>query len=161
MLSSKFPLSSGRWLGKGSFLSKGQSLTTQVDLGFEVVSESVGTHLKGVQTFRAGTGRHAFAVWVTGNDTGTFDLAAQFGAMNFTGNAKLESFPNLALLWTKDADRHVAVSLFEVRHGFGCRGFYHAGDALVSFEIMLESHDYAAQKESPNVIAIDPRKRRR
>ena len=160
-MASNFPLGNGRWIGRGSYLTKGASLTTQIDLSFEVVSESVGTHVKGSQSLRDGSSRHAFACWITANDTGTYDLAAQFAAANLTGNAKLESLPSLGLLWSKDGITHATFTLFEVRGGWGCRGFYHASDALLSWEVMLEPHNRVAAKDSANVIAIDPRKRRR
>jgi hypothetical protein len=156
-----FSIPPGRWLGRGSFLHKGQSLATQIECHFDVLTESVGAHLKGTQTLRDGSAPHAFACWITANDTGTYELAAQFGAFNLTGSAKLESFPNLGMLWSKEGDLQVAFSLFELRAGRGFRGFCRAGDSFLSWEIMLEPHSRAAAKASPNVIAIDPRKRRR
>src|SRR5207344_2491750 len=68
---SKHLLTPGAWIGRGSFLDKGQSLGTTIECTFDVTSEQVGTHIKGELTLRDGAGRHAFAVWITPNDTGT------------------------------------------------------------------------------------------
>lgn len=156
-----FSIPPGRWLGRGSFLHKGQSLATQIECSFEVSTESVGTHIKGTQSLRDGPGTTAFSCWITANDTGTYELATQFGAFNLTGTAKLESFPNLGMLWSKEGDVHVAFSLFELRSGRGFRGFCRAGESFVSWEVMLDPHGRVATKESKNVVSLDARKRRR
>ena len=91
----KHLLTPGAWIGRGSFLDKGQSLGTTIECSFDVTSEQVGTHIKGELTLRDGAGRHAFAVWITPNDTGTYDVAAQFAGANLEGTAKMESYPNL------------------------------------------------------------------
>ena len=95
----KHLLTPGTWIGRGSFLEKGQSLGTTIECTFDVTSEQVGTHIKGELTLREGGTRHTFAVWITPNDTGTYDVAAQFAGNNLEGTAKMESYPNLGMLW--------------------------------------------------------------
>ncbi len=155
-----FAIPPGRWIGRGSFLHRGQSLTTQIECHFDVKAESVGAHIKGTQSLRDGSHSQAFACWITANETGTYDLAVQFGPLNLTGSAKLESFPNLGVLWSKDGAMQVAFSLFELRGGRGFRGFYRSGETLLSWEMMLDQHGAVAARESANVVSLNPRKRR-
>jgi len=158
---SKLMLASGRWQGRGSYLHKDQSLATQIECTFEVAAESVGAHIKGTQTQKGGGKAHAFGIWVTGNDTGTYDIAAQFDALNLAGTAKLESFPNLGMLWSKDGAVQVAFSVFELRIGRGFRGFCRTAEHFVSWEMALEEVRQAAVREAKNVVSIDPKNRRR
>ena len=108
----KHLLTPGAWIGRGSFLEKGQSLGTTIECTFDVTSEQVGTHVKGELTLREGGTRHTFAVWITPNDTGTYDVAAQFAGANLEGTAKMESYPNLGMLWgTKDCRSRARCSI--------------------------------------------------
>ena len=154
-------LASGRWQGRGSYLHKDQSLATQIECTFEVAVESVGAHIKGTQMQRGGGNAHSFGIWITGNDTGTYDIAAQFGALNLHGTAKLESYPNLGMLWSKDGGVQVAFSVFELRAGRGFRGFCRTAEHSVSWEMALEEVRHAAARDAKNVVSIDPRNRRR
>jgi len=154
-------LAAGRWQGRGSYLHKDQSLATQIECTFEVATESVGAHIKGTQTLKGGGGQHAFGIWITGNETGTYDIAAQFGSFDLSGTAKLESFPNLGMLWSKDGVVQVAFTVFELRVGRGFRGFCRTAEHFVSWEMALEEVRLAAARDARNVVSIDPRNRRR
>ncbi|NJN51343.1 MAG: hypothetical protein HC809_05735 [Gammaproteobacteria bacterium] len=138
-------LTPGRWLGRGSYLHRTVP-GDQIECSFELAAESVGAHIKGVQTQRDGSANNAFACWITANDTGTYDIAAQFGSVNVTGSAKLESYPNLGLLWSKEGDVQVAFSLFELRGSRGFRGFFRSGETLLSWEMMLDLHGHVGRK---------------
>ena len=158
---SNLMLASGRWQGRGSYLHKDQSLATQIECTFEVAAESVGAHIKGTQTQKGSSRAQSFGIWVTGNDTGTYDIAAQFGELNLAGTAKLESFPNLGMLWSTDGVVQVAFSVFELRVGRGFRGFCRTAEHFVSWEMALEEMRHAAARDARNVVSIDPRNRRR
>jgi hypothetical protein len=158
---SKLMLASGQWQGRGSYLHKDESLATQIECVFEVRAEEVGAHIKGTQSQKGGGKPHEFGVWITPNDTGTYDVVAQFTGLNLAGIAKLESFPNLGMLWSKDGSVQLAFSLFELRNARGFRGFCRTSEYFLSWEMVLESMRSAALRDAANVVSIDPRKRRR
>jgi len=158
---SKLMLASGQWQGRGSYLHKDESLATPVECIFEVRAENVGAHIKGTQSLKGGGKANEFGIWVTPNETGTYDVAVQFANLNLAGIAKLESFPNLGMLWSKDGAVQLAFSLFEHRSGRGFRGFCRTPDYFLSWEMVLESVRSAALRDAANVVSIDPRKRRR
>jgi hypothetical protein len=158
---SKLMLSSGRWIGRGSYLHKDESLTIPVECAFDVTAEPVGAHIRGTLTAKSGGKAQEFAIWVTPNDTGTYDVAVQFAQTRVAGTAKLESYPNLGMLWSKDGGVQVAFSLFELRAGRGFRGFCRTETHFLSWEIALEELRRAAVRDSANVVSIGPRGRRR
>jgi len=158
---SKLMLASGQWQGRGSYLHKDESLTTPIECTFEVRAETVGAHIKGIQSLKAGAKPQEFGIWITPNETGTYDVVTQFAGLNLAGIAKLESFPNLGMLWSKDGAVQLAFSLFELRSGRGFRGFCRTEEHFVSWEMVLESVRSAALRDAANVVSIDPRKRRR
>lgn len=155
---SKHLMAPGGWTGRGSFLEKGQSLGTSIDCSFDVTSEQVGTHIKGELTVRDGA-RHTFAVWITPNDTGTYDIAAQFGSVNLEGTAKMESYPNLAMLWGARGDLHVACTMFDARNGRGFRGFSRSGKSQLTWEMVLREDRVATN--ATNVVTLGSGKRRK
>lgn len=158
---SKFSLPSGHWHGRGSYLEKGESLTTPFECSFDVVTESVGAHIKGTMVRKADGSTRDFGVWITPNDTGTYDVAVQFDAARVAGTAKLDSYPNLGMLWSQGGDLHVAFALFELRSSRGLRGFCKTAERLLSWELAIEETRRAAVRDARNVVSIDPRNRRR
>jgi len=157
----KLSLASGRWQGRGSYLDKGESLTTPFDCTFDVVAETVGAHVKGTLVRKSGGKAQDFGVWITANDTGTYDIAVQFDAARLAGTAKLESYPNLGMLWSQDGTVHVAFSLFELRSARGFRGFCRTPERLISWEMAIEETRLVAVRDAANVVSIDPRNRKR
>jgi hypothetical protein len=156
---SKPLLAPGKWIGRGSFLEKGQSLGTTIECTFDVASEEVGTHVKGELTLREGSARYTFAIWITPNDTGTYDVAAQFGAANLEGTAKMESYPNLAMLWSSRNDIQVSCALFDLRTGRGCRGFSRSPKVQLTWEMVLREERSATTAN--NVVTLRARKKPR
>ena len=152
-------LAPGRWIGRGSFLGKGQSLGTHIECTFDVVSEDLGTHIKGELTVRDAAHRYPLAIWITQNDTGTYDLVAQFGGANLEGTAKMESYPNLAMLWNSRNDLQVACALFDLRTGRGCRGFSRSAKSQLTWEMVLREERTAAPAN--NVVALRTKKKPR
>jgi hypothetical protein len=155
------PLASGRWHGRGSYLHQGESLTIPFECAFDVVAEQVGTRVKGSIVRKADGHGRALDVWITANDTGTYDVSVQFDATRVAGTAKLESYPNLGMLWSEDGRIHVAFSLFELRTGRGCRGFCKTPEGLLSWEVAMDETRRAALRDSANVVSLAPRKRKR
>jgi hypothetical protein len=157
----KLPLASGHWLGRGSYLDKGESLTTPIECAFDVVSESVGAHIKGTLVRKRDASERPFGVWIAANDTGTYDVTVDFDGLRAAGTAKLESYPSLGLLWSADGSVHVTFALFELRQGRGLRGFCKTAVRLISWEIALEEARTAAVRDSANVVSMQSRGRRR
>lgn len=142
----------GGWVGRGSVLEKGQSLGTKIELSFVVVSDAAGTHIKGELTLDDGRGKHAFAVWITPNDTGTYDVTAQVADANLDGTAKMESYPNLALLWNTRDGLQAACTLFDLRGGRGFRGFSRSDKSQLTWEIVLREDRVATT--ATNVVSL-------
>lgn len=147
----------GRWTGRGSFVRQGQSLTIGLECTFEITSEDTGLTIRGTQTFPGSEHENSFSIWVTANEVGTYDVDAQFGAWRLDGTAKLESLPNLGMLWSEDRDTQVAFTLFSANNGTGLRGFSRAGKDLLTWEIaMQEKH---VKVSGDNVISLTRRRR--
>ena len=146
----------GRWTGRGSFVRQGQSLTTRVQCTFEITSEGTGLTIQGTQTFPGSEHENSFSIRVTANDVGTYDVDAQFADWQLDGTAKLESLPNLGMLWSEDGDTQVAFALFSANNGTGLRGFSRAGKDLLTWEIaMQEKH---VRVSGGNVVSLTRRR---
>ena len=155
----KHLMTPGGWVGRGSFLEKGQSLGTTIDCSFDVTSEEVGTHIKGELTIKDSSTKHAFAVWITPNDTGTYDVAAQFGGANLEGTAKMESYPNLGMLWGTRGDLQVSCTMFDLRGGRGFRGFSRTDKSQLTWEMVLREDRVATT--ATNVVSLGIGKKRK
>jgi hypothetical protein len=59
------------------------------------------------------------------------------GSFALDGIAKLESEPNVCLLWNQGQTQSATVSLFVVDTGIGCRGFLREADKIVTWEILF------------------------
>ncbi len=155
----KHLLTPGAWIGRGSFLEKGQSLGTTIECTFDVASEQVGTHIKGELSLRDGNARHPFAVWITPNDTGTYDVAARFGTANLEGTAKMESYPNLGMLWGTRGEIQVSCALFDLSAGRGFRGFSRSQKTQLTWEMVLREERLTTT--ASNVVTLGAGKKRK
>jgi len=155
----KHLMAPGGWVGRGSFLEKGQSLGTTVDCNFAVASEQLGTHIKGELIVKDRSAKHEFTVWITPNDTGTYDVAAQFAGINLEGTAKMESYPNLGMLWGTGGDVQVSCTMFDLRGGRGFRGFSRSGKSQLTWEMVLREDRIATT--ATNVVTLGVGKKRK
>lgn len=149
-------LKPGLWTGRGSYLLRGESLTTTIELDFTVTAEDIGIHIKGQQRERSGDNQHTFSFWITPNETGTYELAVHFGDWRLTGTAKLDSMPHVGLLWSESNLAQVSFALFELRHGFGLRGFARTAADVLTWEVALTEKQRAVK--SDNVVSLRPRR---
>ena len=62
---------------------------------------------------------------------------ARIGNLALDGIAKLESEPNVCLLWNVGQTQSATVSLFVVDTGIGCRGFFREAGKTVTWEILF------------------------
>lgn len=146
----------GAWKGRGRFLFEGQSLGNVVELSFEATRDAHGEHLEGSLQPEGGSSID-FAVRVLANDTGTFSITFAGVAPALLGTAKLESEPNLAMLWSEDGSAAASAALFSTSRGLGCRGFHRGtkldtGDVVLTWELVLNP-DNPVQRGS-NVVSL-------
>ncbi|MEM7219045.1 MAG: hypothetical protein AAF515_11820 [Pseudomonadota bacterium] len=134
-------IGSGEWIGQGRFVVQGQSLGVPVKVRFRVQSDEHGEHFEGSLTTGdepAQQEDQAFAVRVLPDDSGTYDVTASGPWTALSGTGKLESEPNLTLLWADDASVSASVALFRTGTAIGCRGFYRRDGGVVTWEVALE-----------------------
>ncbi len=115
-------LDSGHWLGRGSVLAEGQSRGGTVECHVLVQRDDGGATITGTWQLE-GAAEQDFQVRLAGNEVGTYSLQGGFGADGLAGTAKMDSPPNLGLLWNASGSLHATFSLFPVARGYGFRGF--------------------------------------
>lgn len=115
-------LESGQWLGRGSVLAEGQSRGLPVECQVQVERDHTGVTLSG-DWHAQGETEQPFQARLASNDVGTYTLSLYLGADRLHGTAKLDSPPNLGLLWNEAGTLHATFALFAVSRGFGFRGF--------------------------------------
>ncbi len=96
------------------------------------------------------------SIRIAPNDVGTYTIDAQLGAMVIDGIAKLESVPNLGLLWNEPGTQHTAVALFDVADGYGFRGFLHEGERTLTWEIAFFPKQHTVKAD--NVVTLRQRR---
>lgn len=115
-------LESGQWLGRGSVLAEGQSRGRPLECQVLIERDHTGATLSGAWQVQ-GQGDVEFLVRLASNDVGTYTLTVQMGGDHLQGTAKLDSPPNLGLLWNDRGTIHATFALFSVSRGYGFRGF--------------------------------------
>jgi len=150
-------LEAGRWLGKGTLLAAGRSLGQAVECEVGIEREDDAVTLSGtwLEEHQAPVG---FSVRAARNEEGTWTLVALAGALRLQGTAKLDSPPNLALLWNDAGNLHVTAALFAISGGYGCRGFLRDGERVRTWEIAFRLKQEVVR--GPNVISLQQRRPR-
>lgn len=115
-------LESGQWLGRGSLLAEGQSRGLPLQAHVQVERDTTGATLTGGWQPEGGS-EQSFVIRLAGNDFGTYTLAVRLGGDQLQGTAKLDSPPNLGLVWNDSGTLHATFALFSISRGFGFRGF--------------------------------------
>ncbi len=131
-------------------------MTVGIECRFDVTPEDTGLTIQGSQTFPDSERENPFSLWVTANEVGTYDIDAQFAGWRLDGTAKLESLPNVGMLWSEDRDTQVAFALFSVTNGTGLRGFSRAGKDLLTWEVALQEQQKTVS--AGNVVSLSARK---
>ena len=115
-------LESGRWIGRGSLLAEGQSRGRPIECDVVVQRDDEGVTLTG--GWRVDDAAESeFVVRLAGNDAGTYTLTMRLAGDHLQGSAKLDSPPNVGLLWNDSGSVHATFALFAVSRGYGFRGF--------------------------------------
>ncbi len=124
----------GLWSAKGSVVFEGSSLGVPVEVDLDIVEDQDGITLTGeIQ----GAGKGDVSIRIGADDVGTYVVDARIGSFALDGIAKLESEPNVCLLWNQGQTQSATVSLFVVDTGIGCRGFFREAGKTVTWEILF------------------------
>ncbi len=148
-------LKPGDWSGRGSLLEEGASLGRQIECDLRVEQDRGGRTLVGGYRVKGERSRD-LSVRIAPNDVGTYTIDARFGALALDGVAKLESVPNLGLLWTVNSGLNVAVALFDLVDGCGFRGFSHEAERTLTWEIAFSESRHRVKAD--NVVALTRRR---
>ena len=149
-------LGPGHWLGKGSLLLEGRSLGDAMECDLEVETDDGGTSVR--VSLSIGDKREALVIRVAGNDVGTYVVSVRSeGAGTLMGSAKLDSEPNLGLLWNEAGTLYATFALFSHGGGLGCRGYLREGEATYTWELNVARKQDVVKGD--NVVSLRPRRR--
>lgn len=146
----------GQWLGRGSVLLEGMSLGRTVECDARVDADEAGFIVNAELAIQESEGRK-LNLRVAGNEVGTYTLRLSTGGDVFHGTAKLDSAPNLALMWNESETVFLTFSLFPVSQGFGCRGFFRDGESTSTWEVAFSLKQDVVKGD--NVISLARRRR--
>ena len=149
-------LKPGHWLGRGSVLIDGMSLGRTVECDARVEADDTGLVVNADLAFQDDE-RRTLNVRVAANDVGTYTLRLASGGEVFHGTAKLDSPPNLGLLWNDSETVHLTFAFFAVAEGYGCRGFLRDGETTYTWEVAFSLKQEVVKGD--NVISLTRRRR--
>jgi hypothetical protein len=157
-------LESGQWLGRGSVLAEGQSRGQPIECHVLVQRDAQGVTLTGGWRGQ-GEPESDFVARLACNDVGTYTLTMQLAGDHLQGTAKLDSPPNLGLLWNDSGSVHATFALFSVSRGYGFRGFVRdaaaagntAGGRVFTWEVAFSLKQEVVKGD--NVVSLHRRRR--
>ncbi len=147
-------LSAGNWSGRGTLFAAEASLGEQLECDISVEADEESFILTGALVRKPA---HAsdLSIMVAPNDNGLWAIDARLGDVTVSGLAKLESEPNVGLLWG-EGGLHFAFVLFPHPAGQGFRGFLHEAERTLTWEMLLTAGRRGFH--SDNVVRL-PRRR--
>ena len=157
-------LQAGHWLGRGSLLVEGASLGEQIECDLTVEQDSGDLTLTGALEFKR-TPSSPLSIRVAPDEVGTYVIDARIGTrsggggsggVRLDGVAKLESAPNLGLLWNADGTLHATFALFRIAKGCGFRGFLRKRDRTLTWEVAFVPRQDAIK--AGNVVTLRRRR---
>ena len=151
-------LQPGHWLGRGSVLVEGFSLGQTVECDARVEQDEEGFIVNAELKSQDGD-RKLLGLRIAGNEVGTYELRLKTPAEVFHGSAKLDSPPNLGLLWNESETVHLTFALFSISGGYGCRGFLRDGETTYTWEVAFSLKQDVVKGD--NVISLRGRGPRR
>lgn len=149
-------LRAGHWLGRGSVLIEGFSLGKTVECDARIEADETGLVVNAELAFQDGK-RQTLNLRVAGNEVGTYTLRLSSSGEVFHGTAKLDSAPNLGLMWNDSETVHLTFALFAVSEGYGCRGFLRDGETTYTWEVAFSLKQDVVKGD--NVISLNRRRR--
>ena len=151
-------LTAGHWLGRGSVLVEGFSLGKTVECDARVEQDETGLIANADLKFQDGR-RDSVGIRIAGNEVGTYTLRVQAAGEVYHGSAKLDSPPNLGLLWNDSETVYLTFALFSIAAGFGCRGFLRDGETTYTWEVAFSLKKDVVKGD--NVVSLRSRGPRR
>lgn len=160
-------LESGQWLGRGRVLAEGESRGSPVECHVRVERDAGGATLTGSWQVQDGA-LVEFQVRLAGNDVGTYILSADLAGDRLHGTAKLDSPPNLGLVWNESGTLSATFALFSVSRGYGFRGFARdasgalAGDGGDAARVYTWEVAFSLRQEvvkGDNIVSLHRRRR--
>ena len=139
----------GLWIAKGSVVFEGSSLGVPTEVDLEIVEDQDGLTVSGTIE---GAGKGEVSIRIGADDAGTYVVDARIGSLALDGIAKLESEPNVCLLWNVGQTQSATVSLFVVDTGIGCRGFFREAGKTVTWEILFRPAQQVVSGD--NVVSL-------
>ena len=139
----------GLWSAKGSVVYQGSSLGVPIELDLEIVEDQDGITLTGVIE---GAGKGSISIRIGADEVGTYIVDARVGSFALDGIAKLESVPNVCLLWNEGQTQSATANLFVVDTGIGCRGFFREAGKTVTWEILFRPTQQVVSGD--NVVSL-------
>ena len=139
----------GLWSAKGSVVYEGSSLGVPLELDLEVVEDQDGITLTGNLE---GAAQGNVSVRIGADEQGTYVLDVRVGSFALDGIAKLESEPNVCLLWNEGQTQSATANLFVVDTGIGCRGFFREAGKIVTWEILFRPTQQVVSGD--NVVSL-------
>lgn len=125
----------GDFVGRGQLLVEGASLGEDVEVDLSVTEDAHGITLSGTL---GGEFSGDVSIRVAPDEVGTYVVDARLAGVALDGRAKLESEPNLTLLWNEGQTQSVSVALFATSGGVGCRGFWQEQGKTRTWEILFK-----------------------
>ena len=153
-------LQAGHWLGRGSLLVEGASLGEPVECDVVIEQDSGGLTLTGAVEFKQAPASK-LSIRIAPDEVGTYVIDAHLGGrdgIRLDGVAKLESAPNLGLLWNADGTLHATFALFQIAKGYGFRGFLRERDRTLTWEVAFALKQDAVK--ASNVVTLWRRRKR-
>ena len=148
-------LKAGHWLGRGSLLPEGASLGEKIECDLVAEEDRGGMTLSGTLS-TAQAASLQLSIRIAADEVGTYVIDARIGQVRVDGVAKLESAPNLGLLWNDAGGLHAAFTLFPVANGYGLRGFLRERGRTLTWELALSLKQDALK--ASNVVSLRRRR---
>ena len=147
-------LNKGLWFGKGSVLVENASLGESIEVDIEVTEDQEGFTISG-NLLDSYTGE--VSIRVAPNDVGTYSIDARVAGVALDGIGKLESEPNVILLWNESQTLSVSAALFLTGNGIGFRGFLRESDRTLTWEMLITLKQQVIKGD--NVVSFSRRRR--
>jgi hypothetical protein len=148
-------LQPGRWTARGSLLAEGESRGRTLSCDVQVQRDDDGCTLTGAWQLPDEPARE-FVLRVVANDVGTYTLGMRMAGDGLQGTAKLDSAPNLGLMWNDAGSVHVTFALFPLTRGYGLRGFARDGGHVYTWEMSFSLHQETVRGD--NVVSLRRRR---
>ncbi|MEM7080055.1 MAG: hypothetical protein AAF513_15645 [Pseudomonadota bacterium] len=147
-------LNKGHWLGKGKLLVEGATQGPSIEIDLTIDEDREGMTLTG---HLEGDLQGELSIRVAADEVGTYVIDAIVAKVSLDGVGKLESEPNLALLWNQGHTQSASVALFRAASGVGCRGFFHEDGRTRTWEILFQLKQQVVGGD--NVVSLARRRR--